>query len=262
MTQLARSLVVWAALTSSTTALTSSTPALTRRHALRSLGVGVATSAATASSASAAAAPPLAGVDALKSELRDLLAAPTPPPIAASDARAGAIDAALDRLCALNPTPRPGSAAAIAPVAPGRWRVAFAPHIAKLSSLAGTRFDPILYNLARDGSIVSNVRYSTLGGFKGWLSTSGSFGSRDDATSFVEWDDAWWQPGDAEAPGGPDEGFAAPVVSALGRLGFVNAFANFPVRYLDADLCVFVFPLSNTRIVAVREGGALGSIWG
>ena len=42
----------------------------------------------------------------------------------------------------------------------------------------------------------------------------------------------------------------------------MNAFANFPVRYLDADLCVFVFPLSNTRIVAVREGGALGSIWG
>ena len=131
-----------------------------------------------------------------------------------------------------------------------------------VTMIAGTRFDPILYNLARDGSIVSNVRYSTIGGLKGWLSTSGSFGSRDDATSFVEWDDAWWQPGDAEAPGGVEDGFAAPVVSALGRLGFVNAFANFPVKYLDADLCVFVFPLSNTRIVAVRDGGALGGIWG
>ena len=114
MTQFARLLAVWAALTSSTTALVP----LTRRSALRSLGVGVATSAATASSAAAA---PVSGVDELKSELRGLLAAPTPPPIAASDARAGAIDAALDRLCALNPTPRPGSAEAFMPVAPGRW---------------------------------------------------------------------------------------------------------------------------------------------
>ena len=32
------------------------------------------------------------------------------------------------------------------------------------------------------------------------------------------------------------------------------------VKYLDRDVCVFVFPLSGTRIVAVREGGAL-DVW-
>ena len=52
-------------------------------------------------------------------------------------------------------------------------------------------------------------------------------------------------------------GRARAAVSALGRLGFINAFANFPVRYLSADACLFVFPLSGTRILAVKEGGAL-----
>ena len=47
---------------------------------------------------------------------------------------------------------------------------------------------------------------------------------------------------------------------ALGTAGFVSAFANFPVKYLDRDVCVFVFPLSGTRIMAVREGGAL-DVW-
>tara|TARA_B110001469_G_scaffold16512_1_gene16755 strand:- start:190 stop:327 length:138 start_codon:yes stop_codon:yes gene_type:complete len=32
------------------------------------------------------------------------------------------------------------------------------------------------------------------------------------------------------------------------------------VKYLDRDVCVFVFPLSGTRIMAVREGGAL-DVW-
>eukprot|EP00965_Chrysotila_dentata_P226497 6195457-Pleurochrysis_carterae.AAC.4 len=32
------------------------------------------------------------------------------------------------------------------------------------------------------------------------------------------------------------------------------------VEYLDDDLCVFVFPLSATRIAAVREGGLL-DVW-
>ena len=34
-------------------------------------------------------------------------------------------------------------------------------------------------------------------------------------------------------------------------------FAMFPVDYLDEDLCVFVFPLFGTRIVAVREGSSI-----
>jgi len=195
-------------------------------------------------------------------DLVTLLSTPAPPPVAASDAaRSDSIDALLDALCPLNPTPRPGSTEGFAPLAAGRWRVAFAPHIAKLSALGGVRFDPIIYALRPDGSIESNVRYTWLGGLSGWLSTRGRYGSRDeDQVSYVEWEDAWWNPG-ADAPSAdPADGAFAPLVSAMGTAGFVSAAANFPVKYLDRDLCVFVFPLSGTRILAVREGGAL-DVW-
>lgn len=118
-----------------------------------------------------------------------------------------------------------------APLAAGKWRVAFAPHITKLSALALARFDPIYYALDGKGGIESNVQYTWLGGVRGalyyllagelyllwagyrrgrsyaycrsytdstagWLSTRGSYGSRDeDEVSFVEWDSAWWDPG-------------------------------------------------------------------
>ena len=98
-------------------------------------------------------------------------------------------------------------------------------------------------------------------GVRGWLSTRGSYGSRDeDETSFVEWEEAWWDPGATRPSKKAEDGAFAPAVSALGTAGFVSAFANFPVKYLDRDVCVFVFPLSGTRIMAVREGGAL-DVW-
>jgi len=197
----------------------------------------------------------------LLSELRTLLGTPAPPPIAGGDSRAPRIDAVLDALRERNPTARPGSAASYAPLAPGTWRVAFAPHIAKLSSAAGARFDPILYTLRADGGITSHVRYSWLGVADGWLSTVGEYGSRDELTSYVEWDDAWWEPGAASPGDDPRQGAFAPFVSALGKAGFVTSFSNFPVEYLDRDLCVFVFPLSGTRIAAVRTGGGL-DVWG
>lgn len=189
-----------------------------------------------------------------------LLSVPTAPPIAGGEARVPQIDAVLDRLRDCNPTPEPGLKASFAPLAAGTWRVAFAPHIAKLSSAAGARFDPILYLLRDDGSITSHVRYTWLGFTDGWLSTVGKYGSRDASTSYVEWEDAWWEPS-AEQPGeDPDAGTLAALVSGLGKVGFVSAFANFPVEYLDADLCVFIFPLSQTRIAAVRVGGRL-DVW-
>lgn len=197
----------------------------------------------------------------LLGELRSLLSRPTPPPFFGDGARAARIDAVLDGLRAVNPTPQPGSTASFAPLAPGTWRVAHAPHIAKLSTLVGARFDPILYLLQGDGSITSHVKYSWLGAADGWLSTIGRYGSIDGSTSFVQWDDAWWEPGATRPADDPAAGAMAPVVSGLGKLGFISAFANFPVEYLDADLCVFVFPFSQTRIAAVRMGGGL-DVWG
>ena len=190
------------------------------------------------------------------------LRTPTLPPVGASeDSRLERLDGLLDELCLLNPTPKPGSTAGFAPLAAGRWRVAFAPHIIKLSSLGAARFDPIYYRLDGSGGIESNVQYTWLGGVQGWLSTRGRYGSRDEeATSYVEWDDAWWDPGAAKPSRDPGDGALAPLVKAIGSAGFVSSFANFPVRYLDRDVCVFVFPLSGTRIMAVREGGAL-DVW-
>ena len=43
----------------------------------------------------------------------------------------------------------------------------------------------------------------------------------------------------------------------MARAGFIPLFATFPVDYLDEDLCVFIFPLFGTRIVAVREGSLI-----
>jgi hypothetical protein len=111
---------------------------------------------------------------ALLGELRSLLSGPAPPPIAGDDIRAARIDGVLDGLREVNPTAEPGSTASFAPLAPGTWRVAHAPHIAKLSTLVGARFDPIMYLLQGDGIITSHVRYTWLGGTAdGWLSTVG-----------------------------------------------------------------------------------------
>ena len=49
----------------------------------------------------------------------------------------------------------------------------------------------------------------------------------------------------------------AETIRPMARAGFIPLFATFPVDYLDEDLCVFVFPLFGTRIVAVREGSAI-----
>lgn len=241
-------------------ALSVSSDALTlpRRAAL---GLAAATAVRTGPPARCVAASPRTREQVLE-DISLELRTPTLPPVGASEnSRLERLDGLLDELCLLNPTPKPGSTAGFAPLAAGRWRVAFAPHIIKLSSLGAVHFDPIYYLLDGSGGIESNVQYKWLGGVQGWLSTRGSYGSRDEEeTSFVEWDDAWWDPGAAKPSRDPADGVFAPLVKAIGSAGFVSAFANFPVRYLDRDVCVFVFPLSGTRIMAVREGGAL-DVW-
>ncbi len=55
----------------------------------------------------------------------------------------------------------------------------------------------------------------------------------------------------------PAASYAAETIRPMARAGFIPLFATFPVDYLDEDLCVFVFPLFGTRIVAVREGSPI-----
>ncbi|KAJ1457029.1 hypothetical protein M885DRAFT_516075 [Pelagophyceae sp. CCMP2097] len=166
------------------------------------------------------------------------------------------IDSTLDSLAELNPTPQPGAAAGFGAFAQGNWRVAHAPHIAKISKLALTSFPTIEYQLGpcgeAGGAITAHVQYDSKLVGTGWLSTRGTYGSKGDDVSFISWDEAWWNPGADSPTASASEGFLSPVVSFLGNLGFVDEFARFPVSFLDEDLVVFTFPLSNTRIAAVR----------
>lgn len=56
-------------------------------------------------------------------------------------------------------------------------QVFYAPHISRMSSVLGTRFQPIQYRLTGD-SLVSNVRYSNPLLGEGWLSAGGEAGWR------------------------------------------------------------------------------------
>lgn len=130
----------------------------------------------------------------------------------------------------------------------GVWKVAYAPHIEKVRPLV--RFDPILYDFVDDGRLESHVRYESKIFGTGWLSTRGIF-ETDDTTATIEWNDAWVDPGSDTFS--PDPSFLPNIVTPLARLGFVKAFSTFPVQYLDKDLCVFLFPLTKTRIVAFKQ---------
>lgn len=169
------------------------------------------------------------------------------------------IDAAVDALPA-----RPAVADTFARLARGRWRVVHAPHIKKiLGRLLGSRFD-VAYDLGVDGdggSIESNVKYASGIFGEGYLSTRGRW-RRDGDRCVLDWADGWWDPGAAKPSVDPADSYAAETIRPMARAGFIPLFATFPVNYLDEDMCVFVFPLFGTRIVAVREGSALAKIVG
>ena len=79
----------------------------------------------------------------------------------------------------------------------GTWRVVHAPHIDTLSQLALTTFDPIEYVIAADGSITSNVRYSSKLVGSGWLCTDGTIENVvGESTPMVKivWENIWWAP--------------------------------------------------------------------
>jgi hypothetical protein len=129
----------------------------------------------------------------------------------------------VNALAALNPTPNPGLEMSFRSAAPGSWRVAYAPHIRRLSSVLGTRFDPIRYILSGDGGVVSNVKYDSSIFGRGWLSASGSYGSIDATDTRISFDKFWWKilGGNDASPGtGPDDGDFSSLVQGIGSKGF------------------------------------------
>ena len=164
------------------------------------------------------------------------------------------IDDAVDALPA-----QPAVGGSFARLAKGRWRVVHAPHIKNiLGRLLGSRFD-VVYDIGVDGDgggpMESNVKYAGFWG-EGYLSTRGTW-RRDGDRCVLDWRDGWWDPGADKPSSDPADSYAAETVRPMARAGFIPLFATFPVDYLDEDLCVFVFPLFGTRIVAVREGSAI-----
>jgi len=71
----------------------------------------------------------------------------------------------------------PGSDESFASVAPGSWRVVYAPHMTTMAGLLRGEFS-VGYDLRKDGTITSHARYEfPLFNLYGYLSTSGTYGS-------------------------------------------------------------------------------------
>jgi len=156
-------------------------------------------------------------------------------------------------MISVNPTKNPGSTQSFAKIAPGEWNVVYAPHITVLSSLAGGKFDPIIYDMRKNGTIISHARYNfpLLG--EGWLSTSGTYGSEDEKNICrIDFDHAWIDVSDTPIKSFEKvpETWYKGIVDIIGQYAFINEFAVFPVSYLDQNTIVFDFELLGTRICA------------
>lgn len=144
-----------------------------------------------------------------------------------------------------------------ASVAPGLWKVVYAPHMTTISGLFGGSFD-VQYRLFEDGQMTSHAKYDFPIVGEGFLSVSGSYGSVDDSVSRVDFDRAWVKPlGKSDTEKVPYESledvpdsFIKDVINKVGKLMFVDAVAVFPVSFLDDDTIVFDFELLGTRICA------------
>lgn len=164
----------------------------------------------------------------------------------------------LQALLGDNPTRRPGAFSSFRPIAPGTWVVVYAPHITTMARLLGnSQFDPILYQMRRDGTMTSHVRWILAEIACCWLSVSGTYASRDeDRVCRVDFDQAWvkWNvhPEDEAYPTLQDvpSSLGKIAIQTIGKWGFVESFSAFPVAYLDDDLIVFDFELLGTRICA------------
>lgn len=152
----------------------------------------------------------------------------------------------------------PGSRASFMPVAPGRWRVIYAPHMTTMSGLAGGEFS-VQYDLNDDGTIVSHAKCN-FPFFKGFLSVSGTFDSVNNQVCRVDFDEAWVKAtsfDENEEPypniqSVPDSIFKS-LIRTLGKAAFIEAFAVFPISFLDSETIVFDFELLGTRICARKE---------
>ena len=151
----------------------------------------------------------------------------------------------------------PGSLESFMPVAPGRWRVIYAPHMTTMSGLAGGEFS-VQYDLNDDGTIVSHAKCN-FPFFKGYLSVSGTYDSVNNEVCRVDFDEAWLKASSNEndepypkIESVPDSMLKS-LIRTLGKAAFIEPFAVFPISFLDSETIVFDFELLGTRICARKE---------
>lgn len=139
-------------------------------------------------------------------------------------------------------------------VAPGCWKVIYAPHMTTIAGLFGGEFR-VQYDLYNDRTMESHARYDFFDQ-QGYLSVSGTYGSVDDTYCRVDFDQVWVKYQD---DGGPykqiddvPESLSKSLINSIGRTMFIKEFSVFPVSFLDDDLIVFDFELLGTRICAKR----------
>ena len=162
---------------------------------------------------------------------------------------------------------KPGSLSSFSPVAPGSWRVVYAPHMTTMANLAGGSFQ-VEYDLNKDGTMESHAKYDFPIVGRGYLSVSGTYSSVDDTHCRVNFDEAWVRSiGDGSGTGTENnvdtsrpystiddvpDSIGKTIIRKLGRLFFFDAVSVFPVSFLDDNLIVFDFELLGTRITAMK----------
>lgn len=178
---------------------------------------------------------------------------------------------AVEELIKSNPTADPGLTSTR--IGQGVWEVFYAPHIANMSNILLTKYEPIRY-VYQDDRFASHVKFQhpLLG--EGWLSAAGALRVQDDTTLNVDFNQFWvdfgadkLRPFLSEAvDGGKVEAFGQEVrtealfdtiAGALGRATFFPQLAVFPVLYVDMDLAVFKFPPLDSKIAIRRVGQAV-----
>lgn len=182
-----------------------------------------------------------------------------------------------------NPTPAPGSTKSFASLAPGIWRVVYAPHIAtfgivvsKLLSAVfslspifarnadtdddnasfSLGFDPVYYLLRPDGTMTSHARMAVK--FPNakqesvtWFSVAGTYSSQDeDRVCRVDFDEAWIHSSsetNAQRPSElPPYASLEEVPASLGK-NVIDALGRF--FFIDAVSCFPVSYLDDDCIV-------------
>ena len=169
------------------------------------------------------------------------------------------LDSDVKSLLNSNPTKTPGLTKTFEKYSKGMWRVKYAPHMNVLEKLLGTRFD-VYYYLDGKGSINSNVRFQkpfNLPFLKsGWLSTKGKYYSTSDTDTAISFNQFWLDFNEDSLPSDSNdvENHVLPsFVNTIGKASFIKAISQYPINYLDNDLCCFTFKAVGTKVLATKE---------